>query len=294
MKKTAIVTGGTSNQYPAMAVLALNIADKCPNIADELVIFYDDIPLEQQKLINSIFPTRFIKYKSPFSHVDNFSEVIQNYFSPFLFCKYECFRLLDEYQTVIWIDYDMVITQDISELKEKNKADAKFISSKFLGQKFNDKVFWDQNCIEDIHNFDLLKPAITCCIFVLFDSLKNFHQIYDECIRLTPRYAAALYLPEEAVLSVVLQQLNVEIDELDNAKYNTTPKEIEVNKGITSIIHSIGQPKFWNGLYNEQWESYYKKWLEMGGAKHINRYTKIEKLLLRIKRKLKKMFGKKC
>ena len=294
MKKTAIVTGGTSNQYPAMAVLALNIADKCPNIADELVIFYDDIPLAQQKLINSIFPTRFIKYKSPFSHVDNFSDEILNYFSPFLFCKYECFRLLDEYQTVIWTDYDVVITQDISELKEKNKTDAKFISSKFLGQKFNGKIFWEQNCIEDIHNFDLLKPAISCCAFVLFDTLKNYKEIYDECIRLTERYAPALFLPEEAIISIVFQQKKICYEKLDYQKYCTLPKDIKGNENITSIIHAVGQPKFWNGLYNEQWESYYKKWLEMGGAKHINRYTKIEKLLLRIKRKLKKMFGKKC
>lgn len=293
MKKTAIVTGGTSNQYPAMAVLALNIADKCPNIADELVIFYDDIPLEQQKLINSIFPTRFIKYESPFSHVENFSEVIQNYFSPFLFCKYECFRLLDEYQTVIWSDYDVLITQDISELKEKNTNDLKFCENALLGAKFKNTVFWYEKCLEDIHNFNLLKKAICCPIFVLFDTLHNYMDIYQECIYLTERYAPALDLPEEAVISVIFQQKKIQYEILDYKRYVTLPKEIDANKGITSIIHAAGQPKFWNGLYNEQWESYYKKWLEMGGAKHINRYTKIEKLLLRIKRKLKKMFGKK-
>lgn len=292
MKKTAIVTGGTANQFAAMAVLALNIADKCPNVADELVIFYDDIPLSQQAKINSIYPTRFIKYDSPFSHVDNFSSEILNYFSPFLFCKYECFKLLEEYKTVIWTDYDFLITKDISELKEKNKQDLKFISSNLLGAKFNNKVFWYKNCLEDIHNFDLLKPAITCSIFVLFDTLKKSKEIYDECIRLTARYAPTLFLPEEAVLSVVMQQFNTEYDELDKAKYNTLPTEVEQNASKTSIIHAVGQPKFWNGLYNEQWEKYYSQWLKMGGAKHLDRYTKFERFLLRIKRKLKKILSK--
>ena len=292
MKKTAIVTGGTSNQYPGMAVLALNIADKCPNIADELVIFYDDIPLSQQKLINSIFPTRFIKYESPFKHIDNFSNEIQNYFSPFLFCKYECFRLLDEYQTVIWLDYDMVITKNISELKEKNNEDLKFCEADVLGVKFTNAVFWYKNCMDDIHNFDLLKPAISCCAFVLFDTLKNYNEIYDECIRLTERYAPALFLPEEAVISVLFQQKNIQYEKLDYNKYSTFPKDIDKNKEITSIIHAVGQPKFWNGLYNEQWENYYGQWLKMGGAKHLDRYTKLERLILRFKRKINKIFKK--
>ncbi len=291
MKKTAIVTGGTSNQYPAMAVLALNIADKCPDLADELVIFYDDIPLSQQKLINSIFPTRFIKYESPFQHIDNFSEEIQKYFSPFLFCKYECFRLLDEYQSVLWLDYDMVITKDISELKEKNQADLKFCEDFVLGVKFTNKVFLYKNCLEDIYNFDLLKPAISCCAFVLFDTLKNYNEIYNECIKLTERYAPVLFLPEEAIISIVFQQKNICYEKLDYKKYSTLPKDIQKNTDITSIIHAVGQPKFWNGLYNEQWENYYNKWLKMGGAKHLDRYTKFERLLLRIKRKLKKVFS---
>ena len=293
MKKTAIVTGGTSNQYPAMAVLALNIADKCPNIADELVIFYDDIPLSQQKLINSIFPTRFIQYESPFKHTDNFSDEILHYFSPFVFCKYECFRLLEEYQTVIWLDYDFVITEDISNIKTKNVFDAKFISDVMLGAKFNNKLYFEPNSLKDIHSFDLLGPAISCCIFVLYDTFKNFNGFYDECIKLTERYASALYLPEEAVISVLFQQKNIQYEKLDYNKYSTFPKDIDKNKGITSIIHAVGQPKFWNGLYNEQWEHYYSQWLKMGGAKHLDRYTKFERFLLRIQRKLKKTYSKK-
>ena len=292
MKKTAIVTGGTSNQYPAMAVLALNIADKCPNIADELVIFYDDIPPSQQKLINSIFPTRFIKYESPFKHTDNFSDEILHYFSPFVFCKYECFRLLEEYQTVIWADYDFVITEDISNLKTKNGFDAKFISDVMLGAKFNNKLYFEPNSLEDIHSFDLLGPAISCCIFVLYDTFKNFNGFYDECIKFTERYAPALYLPEEAVISVLFQQKNIQYEKLDYNKYSTLPKDIEKNAGITSIIHAVGQPKFWNGLYNEQWENYYSKWLKMGGAKHLDRYTKLERMILRFKRKINKIFKK--
>ena len=89
----------------------------------------------------------------------------------------------------------------------------------------------------------------------------------------------------------MLQQKKILYETLDTDKYCTFPKDIQKNTDITSIIHAVGQPKFWNGLYNEQWENYYNKWLKMGGAKHLDRYTKFERLLLRIKRKLKKVFS---
>ena len=76
MKKTAIVTGGTKNHFPAMAVLALNIADKCPDIADELIIFHDGISEVEQKKVQQIFPTVFIKV---FPEINNANHNLINY-----------------------------------------------------------------------------------------------------------------------------------------------------------------------------------------------------------------------
>ena len=42
-KKTAVVTGGTSNDVPAMACLVMNIKDTNPGLADEIVIYHDGI-----------------------------------------------------------------------------------------------------------------------------------------------------------------------------------------------------------------------------------------------------------
>ena len=96
-KKTAVVTGGTSNDVPAMACLVMNIKDTNPGLADEIVIYHDGISEKDQRLINRIFPTRFILYESPFKDVMNFGDVVTKYFSPMVFCKYECFKLLDDY-----------------------------------------------------------------------------------------------------------------------------------------------------------------------------------------------------
>lgn len=42
-KKTAVVTGGTSNDVPAMACLVMNIKDTNQGLADEIVIYHDGI-----------------------------------------------------------------------------------------------------------------------------------------------------------------------------------------------------------------------------------------------------------
>ncbi len=257
--KTAIVTGGTKNQFPAMAVLALNIADKCPNIADELIIFHDGISITEQQKVNKIFPTRFIEYKSPFLEQNSFNNTITNYFSFMIFCKYECWKLLKDYNTVIWTDYDITIFDNIEELKVKNKNYAKFVKNKFLVTKFERSLFW--NFEEDLNSFDILADCISCPLFVLYDDFPDYLNFYNECIKLTQHFGSVLWTPEEAIISVLFQKKHIIFDELDSKTYVTQPFEYEKNKRIAKILHAAGQPKFWNGLNNELWNSYYKKWI---------------------------------
>lgn len=260
MKKNAIVTGGTSNQFPAMAVLALNIADKCPSIADELIIFHDGIPKEEQKKVNQIFPTVFIKYENPFNEVDNFSNEVKYYFSSFLFCKYELLKLLDSYECVIWTDYDVLIKQDISELKIKGKFDCKFLPENLLAKKFHKSFYWNEECVKDLNTFDMFGDAICCGLFVLFDTLPNYHNLYEKCIQLTKKYANSLYLPEEAIYSIVLQQEKILYDKLEFSKYFVKPEEEKIDNSSIKILHAAGQPKFWNGRENTEWNKYYNTW----------------------------------
>ena len=260
MKKTAVVTGGTRNQFPAMAVLALNLADKCHDIADELIIYHDGIPETEQQKINAIFPTRFIQYFSPFYEKDNFNNTITNYFSFMVFCKYECWKLLDEYKTVIWTDYDILIIEDISEIKKRLNHSAKFVKNKFLVTKFERSVFWKHE--NDLLDFNILADCISCPLFVLFDDFPDYSGFYDKCIELTQHFGSVLWTPEEAVISILFQKRNIGFDEIDPVLYVTQPSEYDKNKNRAKILHAAGQPKFWNGLNNKQWNAYYKIWLE--------------------------------
>lgn len=269
MKKTCIVTGGTKNHFPAMAVLALNIADICPDIADELIIFHDGIPESEQKKVTSIFPTRFIEYKSPFNNCNNFSKTVSNYFTSFVFCKYECFKLLEEYECVIWTDYDVVILKDISEIKIKNKYYAKFTEGKTLASKFENKLFFNHH--NELKKIPLLEKSISTPLFVLYDTFPNYLKFYDKLIKTTIHFSDSLYLPEEAILSYLFIKNSIKYQKLDFDTYVTIPETIKQNKKIMKIYHASGQPKFWNGLNFEKWNEYYNIWTKKFKGKSLSK-----------------------
>lgn len=285
-KKTAIVTGGTSNDVPAMACLVMNIKDTNPTLADEIVILHDGISEKDKELINTIFPTRFILYKSPFENIREFKNVVTQYFSLMVFCRYECFKLLEDYETVIWTDYDVVILQDLSELKRNTNSGMVFsYTEEPLSSQFYDTIKKIRNM-----KFDLSKTAVCIPLFVLNHKIQDYLIYYTWLIENTVTYAKYLYLPEVAVVNLLLQEFNLDFDTFITSKYYAHPIKDKDMKDI-KILHAYGQPKFWNGSYNKIWEKNYKIWVRMGGTPYAYRTfnSKLRQTLLY--RYIKKIIG---
>ncbi|MCM1182304.1 MAG: hypothetical protein NC337_02900 [Roseburia sp.] len=256
--KTAIVTGGTKKDMNAMAVLALNLRDVSPNLADEMIIFHDGIPEDKQRLIRQIMPTRFIRYRCPINWFRLMSNRSIRYFSPMVFCKYECFKLLDEFDTVIWTDYDVVIKAGIDELKGR-KANLSIIINHDTPLK---KMFYSAIEKKNMEGYDLEGVSITTPMFVMRKTINRYMEYYDWCYDMTRKYMKYLYLPEQCIFTMLVQKFGIEYEELDMETYYYHPRNATQK---TKILHAYGQPKYWNGLYNEQWEAYFEQWKKMKG-----------------------------
>lgn len=265
--KRCIVTGGTKDQSFAMAVLAMNIRDTSPDIADELVIYHDGISKKEQNAIHSIFPTRFILYKSPFNSVSNFSKEVSEYFSLMVFCKYECIRLAKEYKYVIWTDYDVLIQQNISSLFSQIE-ESQFIFSK--ASKIID-AFKSEEVKNLEPSFDFSADGLCCGLFVIHNNFENKDEFYNWCLRKTISYASILRFPEQAIMALALQHFNsnYSIFPEQEEKYACHPNNENLTAINPYILHCYGQPKFWNGLYNSQWDSYYKNWIKLYSQKTL-------------------------
>lgn len=252
----AIVTGGTKSDVDAMAVLAINIQKKSPKLADELVIFHDGISLKDQKAIACIMKTKFIRYKCPINWFRLMSNKTIRYFSPMVFCKYECFKLLEEYDTVIWTDYDILIREDISELQniDKNMAFVVNEDTPLI------KMFYPSIANKNMSSYELAAKSITMPLFVLKKELGDYMALYQWCYKKTRELLPYLYLPEQCIVTLLMQEFNLSYTSLSIPVYCLHPKEAIQE---TKILHAYGQPKFWNGLHNDMWQQYYKEWTRL-------------------------------
>jgi lipopolysaccharide biosynthesis glycosyltransferase len=287
VKKKVLVTGGTKNNAIAIAVFIINVKETNPHLVDEIVIFHDGISKEEQLLMNSVFPCRFIVYKFPNYDPTDFNPIVNEYFSSMVFCKYECFKLLDEYRIVIWSDYDVIFLKNLSELLDSCPSGIKMIP--YPSDNIENKTEYSvkgsfYNSIEniDMTKFDLEKAGVMLSLFVLFDNHKNNHIYYEWCIRKTKEMGRHLYLPEQAIINLLLQEYDLDIFNLDYKKYSVHPIYDTVTNE-TRILHSYGKYKYWNEFENDIWKKNYKKWIMIGGSKLKNR-SLLYKLYCRLRK----------
>lgn len=258
--KTALVTGGTRKDVAAMAVLALNIKETNSSWIDELVIFHDGIRNKDQDLIKSIFPSKFEKYKCPINRLQQFQNKSVRYFSSMVFCKYECLRLLDDYDMVIWSDYDILIKGDISKITDGTENICIVVNEKEILRN----MFFKSIEKRDMSEYDMNGECICTPLFVLKRGLSKYKEYYQWCYATTKRYIKDLYLPEQCIITMLVQKYKLSLDRIDRNIYAVHPRE---DSPEAKILHSYGALKFWNGLDHERWNSYYQQWRSMGGSR---------------------------
>ena len=80
-----------------------------------------------------------------------------------VFCKYECFKLLDDYECVIWTDYDVLICKDLSELKKIGKSAIQMITTNSITVR---DAFAKEYSIEKIlPGYDFSQPGVCMSLF---------------------------------------------------------------------------------------------------------------------------------
>lgn len=253
----AVVTGGSKNDYDAMATVIVNMNKVMPNLQADYIIFHNGLTEAQQKRLQKYHPIKFVKYVSPIPMVARLFCSAVRYFTPMVYCKYECLKLLNTYDRVMWTDYDVVFKEDVSDLFQVEYA-ATFVTNgqseliDMLYSKYRGKV---ANRI--FKEYDLGAPAITTPLFVVSKELKNYMKLYNWCKHQTVKYFRYLEQPEQAIISMMLQKYHIQYGELSNEIYALHPK---FDNPKAKIVHAYGQPKFWNGCYDQRWEKYHQMW----------------------------------
>lgn len=253
-KNTAVVFGLTKEFLFAVACVMLDLKKHSPNMADEIVILHDGVSKKQQSLINEILPTRFIKYEFPIRNKSIFDKRTLKYFSKMVFSKYECLRLLREYKNVVWLDYDIVIKRDISELISFCDSGIKMM---FPGCKVLEQLN------QPVEDYRMNDDGICGSCFVFQDHLPNYDKMHFFCYDKAEKYGKYLRMGEQAIFDFMIQEFSLNVCKIDSNLYSVHPRETSKIEGA-KIIHSAGPAKFWNEIYDAQWQHNYKKCISMG------------------------------
>jgi hypothetical protein len=273
VKKTAILFSLTKNLAFAAGSVMQDIERFSPGLADDTIVLHNGLSAGDMQAINKIRKTRFIKYSFPILDTSRFNKTVTEYFTTMVFSKFEAFRLLEEYKSIIVLDYDLIIQGELSELKAFPPSGMLTVDKTAIRSQF---------FCGDIQEYDLNKESRVGSVWALWDNLPNYKEIYLWCYKEAERLAPSLYLPETGIISLALEVFGISPDQsLKSEEFDCHPSANCAHRA--RIMHCYGQPKYWNGYYSEQWEGNYKRWLALGGSPCRDRNA-ILKMIAKLKR----------
>jgi lipopolysaccharide biosynthesis glycosyltransferase len=272
-KRNAVVFGLTADHIFAVACVMMDLKRIVPGLIDEVVIIHDGVSLKDQMILESILPSRFILYDFPLKSKKVLQAPSVLHFTKMIFTKFECLRLLDNYNNVAWMDYDIVIQSDMSELFSPSNSGFKIARG---------GVTVREQLIKPVAEYNMNAEGMGAHVFVVQDNLKKYTEMYRFCYTKLEEYAQVLFLPEQAIFDFMIQEFGVKPDFFDARVYGPHPRET-ADAMKAKIIHCWGQPKFWNGTHNVQWNANYSSWIKMGGSKY-KAPTLVEKLWRKLKK----------
>ena len=270
-KEKLIVLGATGNLTFAVANVLTGIKKHSPALDADFIVFHNDISEKDQTLLNSIIFCKFIEYEMPI----NTGGVEQSSFprySKLAFSRYECFKMLDEYKKVLWMDVDILIQNDILGIFDYAKT----------GISLLQEIAPLQECFSvPVDNYDMQGSHYNSGVLLLDEKISEPQKLADWLYSKTYEYADYLKYADQGVINLLVQEFNLEVDKLPE-KFNCHPCKKEVK--TASVIHTYSPQKFWSWyekMYHfKEWDKNYKEWLKMGGSPYIGlKYDFWEKIV---------------
>ncbi|MGV6989596.1 glycosyltransferase [Testudinibacter sp. P80/BLE/0925] len=269
-KSSAIVFMLTANYHFALATMIINLQERNRHNYDNIVVYHDGLTANQQSDLLSIEPNiLFISYTFSDWKKEHHEETMDGKqldyfikrFSHFALSKYKVVEQLAHYHKVLFLDLDMVVQDDLSELF-KIEGVAWRSESPFL-KKFGDRT--SRPPLAELNNIPHTHPAPNGGLFYADDTLDWQQAVKDAQFFLKTFLGYFSSVIDELAFSWLAYKQNINITELDYKIYNTLPR---VATHQTKIVHFMGNMKPWNCELSQSafptWMRNYQKTLTFG------------------------------
>lgn len=257
-RKVALLFGITNDHAFALANVLQGIRKHSPRFWRKVIVYHEGLSEYDQAALCKIEPCEFVRYEPPFMKNASFSKWALNMYSMLMFARYEAFRLLDEYDAVLWSDVDVLIRGDISALVKPGAVSGIGMTL----SKREDATL--MNCFfTPVPGFDMDAGMFNSGIMVVTRELKNHHELYSWLNDKTIEYAPYLKWPDQGMLNLMVAKFDLQTTFIDLDRYHKHP--FWDRDGASVIVHSHGPEKFWNfpdfWCKYPEWRRNHKKWL---------------------------------
>lgn len=259
MKKNVTLVLSATNDYAfALANVLIGLEKYNPGFVDEVVIYHDGLTENDKNSLLKIRKCKFNTYNpQELSQLPSHGTIKK--YSLLAFAIYEIFNHLDNSKHVFYLDTDTIIKKDIRNIINYGAVAMRPGGSPLeiaLGAKV-------EGLSSDIR-------ARNSGVVVINDSI-NYRELTKLCYTKTIEYWDNLFLPDQAILNLVLYLNNIEISTLP-LEYNNN---LNTKWHNNSIIHQTTTRKFWShGIANllvPEWEENNMIWLGLGGTPYTGK-----------------------
>ena len=269
----AVAISVTGDLVFAAAVAMVNFKEKHPGVRAKYILYTDRISKSDSDALQKLgLSVDVVKYKPKLDCVSLWQSRAIAYFSPMVLAKFESLFLATKFDTVLWLDYDIVILKGFSDLLENKDFDISFMNSRHpISTAFQVVP----------PGLDGTKEGMSAGLLVVHSSFPDAELatswLYDKFLE----HSNDLYFPEQAIFDLYFDNFNPRIRILSPDVY-ACPPDSEESK-IATIIHSYGPIKFWNGRENTYWLGLYEIWCNLGGSRYNKRKSAARKIVRGIK-----------
>jgi lipopolysaccharide biosynthesis glycosyltransferase len=265
-KKRAIVLGITSDLAFAAGVMLISLKRHlAPHVDGYDVVIIHDGKLHENdvRLFSRIWPDCALVDHTPL-HLD--PDAFPAAFHPAYIYRLESFRMLDEYKTLLWLDCDLAIQDDISELFEYGPF-AMAIDN-FSKPLTANGLTLQSNFRTPLAGYDMDAEFYNTGVMVFQDTIPEPSAIYEWCMKTLVSLHDILIYQDQPVLNMLVQKRRDMFTIFPAQRFNSFVPLASSN--TAAIVHAIGRRKFWNdafvALAYPEWQRDYHRWLRMGGS----------------------------
>lgn len=256
----------TSDYTFAAGNVVLSLIKQRPQKDFDINIFYEDMLPEDKKIFEDTGICHLIQYRCP----DEFEAIIRHncpkfndptfakHFCFLKFAKFEIFDLLNRYHHVVWLDADISVQGDPSDIV-KSEPFAIAIDRGWTVQN---------NFTAPIEGYDMDRQGMCSAVFMVSDKMERYPEMrqwcYDKAAEVCPYFKNI----DQGVINILLQEFDIEYQLLPLDDYLCFTDRSDAY--MAKVVHFGTKVKVWNhteiAASFPEWYRIHLQWISLGGS----------------------------